>query len=81
MGAYDRPLSFRTMTTRLFVLPRLLRPSNAMPPVIEPSPITATTRRSMPFNATAVAMPCAYDSTVDAWLFSIQSCSDSSRFG
>ena len=27
--------------------PRLLRPSNAMPPVIEPSPMTATTRRSL----------------------------------
>ena len=25
--------------------PRLLSPSNAMPPVIEPSPMTATTRR------------------------------------
>ena len=28
--------------------PRLFRPSNAMPPVIEPSPMTATMRRSCP---------------------------------
>ena len=41
-------------------LPRLLRPSNAMPPVMAPSPITATTRRPVPAaDASAVASPWA----------------------
>jgi hypothetical protein len=46
VGAYERPLSLSTSTARAPEWPRLLRPSKAMPPVIEPSPTTATTRRS-----------------------------------
>ena len=46
VGAVARPLSLRMMTARLSEWPRLLRPSNAMPPVSEPSPMTATSRRS-----------------------------------
>ena len=53
-----------------------------MPPVIAPSPITATTLRRWPNeDSSAVARPWAHDSTVDAWLFSIQSCSLSARVG
>ena len=54
-----------------------------MPPVSAPSPTTAITLRSSasPRRAKALAMPWAYDSAVEAWLFSIQSCSDSARFG
>ncbi len=60
VGAYERPLSLSTTTTRLPLWPRLLSPSKAMPPVIEPSPITATTRRSGALlRATAAAIPWA----------------------
>ena len=47
VGAYERPLSLSTMVTLHSEWPRLFSPSNAMPPVIEPSPITATTWRSL----------------------------------
>ncbi len=46
-GAYDRPLSLSTITQRAPLWPKLLSASKAMPPVIEPSPITATTLRSV----------------------------------
>ena len=39
VGAYDRPLSLSTIVTLHSEWPRLLRPSKAMPPVIEPSPM------------------------------------------
>ena len=54
-----------------------------MPPVRAPSPTTEMTLRSPPSprSVKALAMPWAYDSDVEAWLFSIQSCSDSARFG
>ncbi len=53
-----------------------------MPPVIDPSPITATMRRSLsPFASLAIESPWAHDSTVDACEFSMMSCSDSVREG
>ncbi len=39
VGAYERPLSLRTMITRLSPWPMLLIASYAMPPVIDPSPM------------------------------------------
>jgi hypothetical protein len=39
--------------------PALLSASNAMPPVIAPSPITATQRRGSPLCFAATAMPSA----------------------
>ena len=60
VGAYDRPLSLRTMSTLRPLWPMLLRASKAMPPVIDPSPMTATTRRSSsPLRCRAVARPWA----------------------
>ena len=76
-------MSFRTMITLRSEWPRLLSASYAMPPVIEPSPITATMWRrsgSAPLSR-ATASPYAYDRIVEAWLFSTKSCSDSSRLG
>ena len=60
----------------------LFSASYAMPPVIEPSPMTATMwrRGSVPASR-ATARPYAYDSTVLAWLFSMRSCWLSSRLG
>ena len=81
VGAYERPLSFSTIVTLRPLWPRLLSPSNAMPPVMDPSPMTATTRRLPPVVASAVASPWAYARTVEAWEFSIQSWPDSAREG
>ena len=39
--------------------PALLSASNAMPAVIAPSPMIATTRRLMPASLAATAMPSA----------------------
>ena len=39
--------------------PALLSASKAMPAVIAPSPMTATTRRSSPASRAATAMPSA----------------------
>ncbi|CAB4733759.1 unannotated protein [freshwater metagenome] len=60
VGAYERPLSFSTMMTRRLEWPRLLSASYAMPPVIEPSPITATMcRRGSCPASRATARPYA----------------------
>ena len=42
VGAQERPLSLSTMITLRSLWPRLLSASYAMPPVSEPSPMTAT---------------------------------------
>ena len=82
VGAYERPLSLRMMTARRWLWPRLFRASNAMPPVIDPSPMMATTVRwSSPRRSSAVRRPCSHDSEVEAWLFSTMSWADSLRLG
>jgi hypothetical protein len=59
----------------------LFSASQAMPPVSAPSPMTATTCPPSPRTARALARPSAQPSEVEAWLFSMTSCSDSSRDG
>ena len=46
--------------------PALFSPSNARPPVIEPSPITATTFRRSPRSSAALAMPNAAEIDTEA---------------
>src|SRR5271154_174256 len=83
VGAYERPLSLTTMTTgRSRPAAIVLSASQLMPPVSEPSPTTATTARSdSPLIANALASPSAYESAVEAWEFSTQSCGLSERDG
>src|SRR5689334_20260693 len=81
VGVYDRPLSLTTIRTGRAAAARLLRTSQAMPPVVARSPMAATTGASMPFKALALAMPSAYERLVDACEFSTQSCSDAARLG
>ena len=70
------------MTSRLdLAIAMLLSASQAMPPVSAPSPITATTWRSSPLIAYALASPSAYDREVEAWEFSTMSWSDSAWLG
>ena len=55
-------MSFRMMMALLPAWPRLFNPSKAMPPVIEPSPMIATMRRSGASSgaiSSAVASPWA----------------------
>jgi hypothetical protein len=67
-GAIDISLSLRTTRNGRFRMPALLRPSKAMPPVRAPSPMTATTRRSVcPVWLKATAMPSAAEIEVEAW--------------
>ena len=75
-------MSLTTMTSLLcLAIAMLLSASQAIPPVSAPSPITATTCRSSPRIAYALASPSAYDSAVEAWEFSTMSCSDSAWLG
>jgi hypothetical protein len=46
-------------------VPALLSASNAMPALIAPSPITATTRRASPFIVLPIAMPSAAEIDVE----------------
>ncbi len=48
-------------------MPALLSASKAIPALIAPSPITATTRRSSPLRCAAIAMPSAAEIDVDEW--------------
>ena len=60
----DMSLSLR-ITSRSRTAPALLSASNAMPALIAPSPITATTRRDSPLRRAAAAMPSAAEIDVD----------------
>jgi len=66
LGSIAILLSFR-MTNRLeSYTPALLRASKAIPPVIEPSPITATLCRPVsPLIFAAIAMPKAAEIEVE----------------
>ena len=55
--------------------------SYAIPPVREPSPITAMTSLSSPFISLAAAMPQASERDVVECPVSKMSCSDSFAFG
>ncbi len=61
----DISLSFSTTSRSASAVPALFSASNAMPALIAPSPITATTRRSSPLRAAAIAMPSAAEIDVD----------------
>ena len=52
-------LSLRMMSTSFGIDDTLLSPSKARPPLMAPSPITATTLRSAPVCFSATAMPNA----------------------
>ena len=49
-----------------FDAPALLSPSKASPPVIDPSPMTATTCRFSPRSSAALAMPKAAEIDTEA---------------
>ena len=74
VGAYERPLSLRMMIALRPECPRLLSPSKAMPPVIDPSPMIATTRRPSPSS-----LSCAVASRARSSGSSTRGCSRSSR--
>ena len=60
-------LSLRIINKLLGVLEALFNPSKASPPLIEPSPMTATTlRESSPFLAAATAIPKAAEIEFEA---------------
>ena len=61
----DISLSFRITSRFGAAMPALLSASNAMPALIAPSPITATTRRVSPCSCAAIAMPSAAEIDVD----------------
>ena len=74
------PLSLSTTVMGDSRCPAWFNASYAMPPVMAPSPITATMRRSRrPLTRMASARPTAYEMLVLAWPAPITSCSLSSR--
>ena len=75
----DMSLSLRITSTS--ASPALLSASNAMPALIAPSPITATTRRDSPLRRAAAAMPSAAEIDVDECAVPNVSYSLSLRFG
>ena len=65
LGSMDILLSLSMTNTSLFMNPALLSASKACPPVIAPSPITATTLLPVPSRSFATAMPRAAEMDVD----------------
>ena len=74
-------MSFKTITKFLFNAATLFKASKASPPVSAPSPITATTLSSLPFNLFAVAIPNAAEIDVELCPVSNESASLSFLFG
>ena len=66
-GAIDISLSFKITTMRLSIAPALFIASKAMPALIAPSPMTATTLLSLPAKSRAAAMPKPADMEVELW--------------
>ncbi len=60
-------LSFRITTSRACMAPALFIASYAMPALIAPSPITATTLRGVPCSSDATAMPSPALIEVEEW--------------
>ena len=65
MGSMAMLLSFNTIRRLFGFIDALFNPSNANPPVIEPSPIIATTCRFSPFSFAATDIPNAADIEVE----------------
>ena len=63
----DILLSLSIINRLLSVLARLLRPSYARPPLIEPSPMMATTCSLLPRILADTARPKAAEMELDAW--------------
>jgi hypothetical protein len=63
----DMSLSFRMTSKSASSEPALLSASKAMPALIAPSPITATTLRDSPLRCAAIAMPSAAEIEVEEW--------------
>ena len=61
----DISLSFRITSRSTPAVPALFIASNAIPALIAPSPITATTLRASPLRCAATAMPSAAEIDVD----------------
>src|SRR5207302_269353 len=61
----DISLSFSTTRRSAPAMPALLSASNAIPALIAPSPITATTRRVSPRRFAAIAIPSAAEIEMD----------------
>jgi hypothetical protein len=61
----DMSLSFKITSKSAPDAPALFRASNAMPALIAPSPITATTARFSPLRRAATAMPSAAEIEVE----------------
>ncbi len=74
-------LSLRMTSMSGSTSPPWFSASNAMPAVIAPSPITATTLRWSPLRCAAMAMPSAAEIDVEEWPTPKVSYSLSSRFG
>ena len=62
----ERSLSFNIIIRLDFNVPALLRASSAIPPVIAPSPITATIFSFVPCKSLATTMPSAAEIEVEA---------------
>ena len=79
-GAIDIPLSLSTTTIGVPSPPAWPIASNATPPVIAPSPITATTLPWSPRPRWRMPslIPTAYPTDVEAWPAPMMSCGDSS---
>ena len=73
------PLSLSTTTIGVPAPPAWCRASNATPPVIAPSPMTATTLPGSGSLSAFIAslMPTAMPIDVEAWPAPMMSCSDS----
>ncbi len=76
-GAIDIPLSFSTTTIGVPRPPAWWIASNATPPVIAPSPMTASTRPAsgVPSMRMPSLSPTAYPIEVEAWPAPMMSCS------
>ena len=66
LGLIDISLSFKTTIMGVFKAPALFSASNASPPVIDPSPITETTRKFLPECFRDRAIPVAAEIEVEA---------------
>ena len=68
LASIDMLLSFSIMSKLFGCVQTLFRPSKAKPPVIEPSPMIATTCCSCSsFSVAATAIPSAAEIDVEAW--------------
>ena len=80
--AYERPLSFTTITMRrFFAVAMLLSASHARPPVNAPSPMTPTVHVRFPRRCFSLEIPSTHAIEEDACEDSTTSCSDSARDG